>query len=295
MAESKSPQARRGVAVAAGRAIVAGLLLLAAGLPVFAASGSGDGSRVVDDKWVIGVGGYLAEFKTDASVGSGRVLGTSIRFEDQLGVDARQTFFRLDGLRRFGDRHAIGFGLWTLNRNGTATINEQIEFDGNIFDIGVDLNSQFNTRWFRVDWRYSLLRTETGEAGFTAGLSNYEVRASIEGLATVSDGMGGTIRQAARAEENVFAPVPTIGMFMTHAFRPNLVLRMKAEFLDLDVGDFEGKVTDTTLLFEWYFFRHAGVGVGVNKSDIDIRNTGDDPFLIDFSQSGFVGYFSFAF
>jgi hypothetical protein len=280
---------------AAGRAAVAGLLLLAAGLPIFAASGSVDGSRVIDDKWVIAVGGYLTEFKTDASVGSGRVLGTSIRFEDQLGVDPDQTVFRLDGLKRFGKRHAIGFGLWTLNREGATAIDGQIEYDGNVFDVGAEINSRFDTDWLRLDWRYSLLRTDKGEAGLSAGLSVYEFETSLEGLATVSDGMGGTILQAARAEEDVLAPVPTIGMFMNYAFRPNLILRVKADFLDLDVGDIEGKVTDTTLLFEWYFSRHAGVGIGLNRSDIDVRSVGDNPFLIDFSQSGFLGYFSFTF
>ena len=280
---------------AAGRTAVAGLLLLAAGLPVLAASGSGDETRVVDDKWVIAVGGYLTDFKTDASFGSGSALGTSIRFEDQLGLDADQSVVRLDGLKRFGDRHSIGFGLWTLNRDGVASIDEQIEFDGNTFDVGVDLNTQFDTGWFRVDWRYSLLRNDKGEAGLSAGLSVYEFETSVEGLATVSDGMGGTILQATRAADDVLAPVPTVGMFMNYAFRPNLILRVKADFLDLDVGDFEGKVTDTTFLFEWYFSRHAGVGVGLNRSDIDVRNVGDNPFLIDFSQSGLLGYFSFTF
>jgi hypothetical protein len=283
------------VTVAVGRTAVAGLLLLVAGLPVFAAPGSGDGSRVIDDKWVIAVGGYLTEFKTDASVGAGRALGTSIRFEDQLGMDADQSVIRLDGLRRFGDRHAIGFGLWTLNRAGTAAIDRRIEYDGNVFDVGAEINSQLDTGWLRVDWRYSLLRTDKGEAGFSAGLSVYEFDARLEGLATVSDGTGGTVLAAVRAEESVLAPVPTIGMFMNYAIRPNLIFRVKADFLDLDVGDFEGKVTDTMLLFEWYFSRHVGVGVGANKSDIDVRNVGDNPFLIDFSQSGFVGYFTFTF
>ena len=39
--------------------------------------------------------------------------------------------------------------------------------------------------------RYSLVQSDRGEAGFTAGLSAYEFDLAMEGDATVSDGMGG--------------------------------------------------------------------------------------------------------
>jgi hypothetical protein len=107
--------------------------------------------------------------------------------------------------------------------------------------------------------------------------------------------MGDTVRAAARAEDDLLAPVPTFGIFLNYAFLPNLVFRVKADLIDLDVGDFEGKLTDTTVLLEWYFSRHVGVGLGVNRADIDVRDAGEDPFLIDLSQSGVLGYVSFAF
>ena len=252
-------------------------------------------TRVVDDKLVFRLGGYLTDFKTDASVGSGGVFGTALRLEDELLLDEDRSVARLDGFFRFNERHSLEFGFWSLNRTGLTAIDEQILFDGNTFAIDVTVASKFDTSWFRAGWRFSALRTERGEAGFSAGLSAYEFKVGLAGEATVSDGVGGTTLAAIRAEEDIIAPVPTVGMFVTYAFKPKLILLLKADFLKLEVGDLEGNVLDTRVLLEWYFSKHFGLGVGTNTTEIEIKDVGDDPFSVDYRQSGFLGYVTVAF
>ncbi len=202
---------------------------------------------------------------------------------------------RLDGFYRFNERHSFDFGIWSLNRTGQATIDKQIIFDGNQFDIGVDLLSEFDTSWLRAGWRYSVLRTDRGEAGFSAGLSAYDFKIAVDGEATVDDGMGGTILQSTRAEDDLLTPVPTVGMFITFAIKANLVLQARADFLDLQISGLEGNLLDTSVLIEWYFSDHVGIGVGSNTTEIEIRDTGSDPFSVDYRQSGLLGYFAFVF
>lgn len=274
---------------------IAAVLLAGAGGLSPAAAGSDSDYRTITDKWVFYVGTYLTDFKTDASVGAGGAFGTFLRLEDELGVDEDKSVARLEGFYRFNERHAIGFGFWSLNRDGFTTINEQIEFDGNIFDIGVELTSQFDTSWFRVDWRYSLLRTERGEAGIRAGLSSYQFDIGLAGMATVDDGMGGTMLTQVRAEDDFLAPLPTVGMFLSYAFKTRLVLHLNADFMNIEAADIEGRLVDTTILFEWYFTKNFGIGVGTNTTDIEVKDTGDDPFSVDYRQSGFLGYLTFAF
>jgi len=271
--------------------ILTGLVCAVGSLPTRAESET----RVVEDKLVFRLGGYLTDFKTDASVGTGGVIGTLIRLENTLGIEDDKSIARLDGFVRFNERHALDFGLWSLDRVGFTTIDEQIVFEGNTFDIGVDLASKFDTSWLRLGWRYSVLRTDRGEAGFSAGLSAYDFSVGIAGEATVSDGMGGTTVQAVRAEEDLLTPVPTVGMFITFAIKPRLILVARADFLDLEISDFEGNLLDTRVLIEWYFSQHVGFGVGTNTTEIAIRDTGDDPFSVDYRQSGVLGYFTFAF
>ena len=84
-------------------------------------------------------------------------------------------------------------------------------------------------------------------------------------------------------------------MFVTYAIKPKLILLLKTDFLRLEVGDLEGNVLDTRVLIEWYFSRHFGLGVGSNATEIEIRDVGDDPFSVDYRQSGFLGYVTLAF
>lgn len=286
------PRSSRG-RVSAAAPLVACLLSIALALPATADDDRTD--RVLDDRWTISVGGYLTDFTTDASVGSGYIIGTMIRLEDDLGVPSDQDTFRLDGAHRFNERHSIGFGYWSLNRSGFAAIEEQIEFEGNLFDIGAEVESKFDTSWFRVDWRYNLIRAEHGEAGIIAGLSVYDFSAGLAGMATVDDGAGGMTVESVRAEEDLLAPVPTIGFFLTRTFRGNLVLGIGANLLDLEVSDVEGRVVDTALTFEWFFSEHVGVGVGLNTASIEIRDTSETPYIVEYRQSGILAHLSVAF
>ncbi len=271
------------------------VLAIAGHGPALAASEPGSESRVIADKFVINLGGYLIDFKTTAAVGSGSLIGTVIRLEDQLGLDDNKSLFRSDGIYRFNSRHALGFGFWSLNRDGQANLSGTIEFDGNTFEAGVNIQTAFDVQWIRADWRYSFLRTDRGEAGFSVGLSTYDFEVALEGDATVDDGMGGVMVTRVRAEETIFAPVPTFGMFVNYALTPNVLFKSTINFLDLEAGDFEGEVSDIMFVFEWYLSEHVGIGGGTSRTNIEYKDTGDNPLNIDYTQSGFLAYVTFAF
>jgi hypothetical protein len=280
---------RRRPLLRAGGAASALLAALAIGEPVRADSGSE--YRVIADEWVLSAGGLVTDFSTTAAVGTGNALGTIIRLEDELGLEDDKSAFRADGFYRFNPRHAIGFGYWSLNRSGSNIIADQIEWQGNVFDASVNLLTEFDIQWIRADWRYSFMRSERGEAGISLGLSTYDFLAALEGDATI----GMAMTQRVRAEETIFAPVPTVGMFVNFAVTPNVLFRTTMNFLDLTAGDLEGEVSDISFVFEWYLSEHFGIGGGTSRTSIDYKDTGTDPFTIDYSQSGFIAYITFTF
>ena len=57
-------------------------------------------SRLLSDRWNVGLGTYLVDFRTAVQVGSGRVLGTFVRLESDLGLDRYNRSFLLDGFYR---------------------------------------------------------------------------------------------------------------------------------------------------------------------------------------------------
>ncbi len=244
---------------------------------------------MIADKWVLSIGGYVTDFKTTAAVGSGSVIGTIIRLEETLGLDENKTFLRGDGFYRFNSRHAIGFGFWSLKRDGVGIIDEEIEWDGITYPAMALLDTTFDVGWYRADWRYSFMRMDRGEAGFNLGLSFYDFSASIEGMGMV----GGTAGNF-KGEESLTVPVPTFGLFTNFAITPNVLFKSAFNWLSLEYDDFDIEVSDVTLVFEWYFSEHVGIGGGSSITDIDYKDTGNNPFSVEYKQTGFLAYFTFA-
>ena len=272
-------------------AIVVVVLFFTGFRPCLPAADSPEESPALTGKLVFTIGSYLTDFNTDASIGSGGIFGTFFSVEDDLGIDDDQTLGRLDGIYRFKPRHSLGFGFWTLDREGTADLAEQLEFNGTIYDVGAIVDSEMNTSWLRLDWRYSMLRTDKGEAGVNLGLSFYDFEFAVEGLVSFD---GGITSELIREEDDLIAPVPTVGMFLKYALKPKLIIDVSANFLDLDYEDFEGKLIETTFLVEWYFTPHFGIGGGFYGNDIEVKDTGSDPFSVEYDQTGMIGYLTFS-
>jgi len=272
------------------------LCLTTAGLTLAAEGQKEKEYRGLNERFRVGTGALIADFRTDAAFGVAGLLGTLVRIEDDLGLDDDDKTFGIEGRYRFNERHAIGFAGYSLSRTGFSTIDEEIEFNGRIFAVGADVSSEFDNALYRLDWRYTPIQTNRANAGFIVGLSTYDFRVGLEGEATFDDGSGGGSQTTfTRVEEDVLAPIPTLGMIINYGITPSLMFRAKAEWLNLDIGDLEGKVIGTSLGVEWNFHRHVGVGFSANSFQVELRDTGDNPFLVDYEQNGFLLYVTGAF
>jgi hypothetical protein len=245
---------------------------------------------VFRQKWYFNVGSAITEYSTDASVGFGESFGTFLRVEDDLGIESDESIFRLEGLYRFNEKHALEVGYWSADRSGTRSLDLDVEFDGVIYEAGAVISSELDARYVRLGWRGSLIRSDRGEAGFSAGLSTFGFDASIEGVGFISDPAGGGESGVIRAEQNVFVPAPTVGLFVNYVLYPGLVLRAEADYLDIEFDDYEGTLSEVLLGLDWYITRHFGIGVGTLTTRIDFKDTGDDPLLVDYRQNSFLAY-----
>lgn len=97
---------------------------------------------VLTRSWYVNAGTYATDFSTDASVGAGATVGTTVRAEDELGVEPDQSVFRLEGLFRFNERHSIDFGYWSTSRNGVLKLKRNVEIEDVTFDLGASLDSE---------------------------------------------------------------------------------------------------------------------------------------------------------
>jgi hypothetical protein len=251
--------------------------------------------RVLSDDVYLTLGGFLVNFKTQAGASFGGLLGTRIDLENDLGVDSRTNTFRLDGFWRYKPKHALSFSYFSLNRSGASAITDQIEFEEVIFEVGAEVESRFDTDWFGLGYRYSMLQTERGEAGIGVGVSTYSFDLGLAGLATVDDGQGGTREEQVDVEEGIVAPVPVVGLFLGYGITPRLYFRGSTAVFKADISDWSVRLLDTHLTLDYFFSRHVGVGFGFNGTDIDVARYGDDPFSVTYRQSGLLVYLSLGF
>ena len=276
--------------------VIAGFGLAAGSHTIRAESDSSSEYRTISDKWVISLAVFITDYETDAALGSGNAIGAKISIEDELGIDDDQTLFRLDGFYRFNPRHSLGFGFYSLDREGETTLTGDIKVEDVTYTINTFVQSDFDTSWLRFAWRYSFLHTDKGEAGFSLGLSMYEFDLAVEGMGEIDDPGGGLpIMGNFQTGDDFIAPIPTFGFFIRYAITPKWVFSTAGDVFHINYQDFEGDVTENSVLFEWFFSHHVGLGVGAYASRIDVKDKGTDPFAVQYDQNGILAYFTFAF
>jgi len=282
--------------VAAGLALLASFTLGLSPAAADSLPGQDRESRVLSDRFNVTLGGYEPQFSTDLAAGFGGVLGAFINVERTLGLQEDLSVFRLGGFYRFKPRHAIDWTYSVLNRDGSALIDEQIEFGDPPmeFEIGAEVASTFDSTLFALNYKYSFINNGKVDAGVSLGLFTYSYDLELAGQAQVMGDPGG-LTAFEQVSTRVLAPLPAAGIFISYAVRKNVIFRADVRALNIEIGDFTGKFSDTVFTLDWYFYKHVGVGIGASRTAIDFKDEGSDPFLIDYSYGGFLYYVSVVF
>ena len=98
--------------------------------------------------------------------------------------------------------------------------------------------------------------------------------------------MDGMPDEFADERADFLAPLPTVGYFYRYAFRPNLLFDVGTQVLDLEIGDYEGRVLDLSGGVSWYFTRHVGLEAGIGITDVRVRdNSPGQKFAVDYEFS----------
>jgi len=222
-------------------------------------------TRVLDDRISIRLIGGLVDFSTD--VAAGRSLGALIDLEDVLGFDESIGTIGIQGQWRISRnrKHALHLRFGDFNRDayknveGTVPILD-LEFFG-------ELASRFVNQVGSIEYQYSFINHHKTEAGMTAGFGIYRYELELEGQVMVVDGSGEN-SEFRKESVGVVAPVPAFGFYINQALRPDLIFEIRTSFIDLELGEHNGRIFSSWGSLTWYFSRHIGVGIGVSASDV---------------------------
>jgi len=124
-----------------------------------------------------------------------------------------------------------------------------------------------------------------------AGLSVYNFDVALDGFGVIELPGHDPETRRITPSADLTAPVPSAGLFINYAFFKGFLLRLNAQFFDLDFQDLSGRLVESKLMVEFYPWRHVGFGGGWNSTDINVRDSGgSNPWKADYRYVGVLFY-----
>ena len=240
-------------------------------------------NALVNEKFYFRVGGQaFTRFRTTVRVDSERMGdGTEITLEDATNLEEEIAVARFDGFYRFTDKHSMGFSYYDIDRTGSAILEEEITWDGEVFPVNITVESVFRQEVLEFSYAYSFLVRPKGVMAATVGL--HTMRFST-GLREV----GGDRER----NNSTDAPLPSIGIRGQYRFGEKWRFVGKINWLDVSVGDYRGKLTDTLLTVEHDTWDRIGLGFGINSFGLKLESAAANlKGLFDIKFDSFVVFF----
>ena len=239
-------------------------------------------NRVLGDKFSLRVVGGLVDLNTDVAAGSS--LGALIDIEDVLGFDDQISTFGFEGFWRISKnrRHALHLTYGNFDRDVFTAVEGTVPiFDEDFFG---EIASSFVNQVWLVEYQYTFINHHKTEAGITAGFGFYNYELVLEGQVRIGDDPDDA--EFRKEEVGVVAPVPAIGFYINQAILQNLIFELRTSFIDLEIGEHNGRIFRTWGSLTWFFARHWGVGLGLAGSDVVYdQKTSDTRIKVDLRQS----------
>jgi len=232
-------------------------------------------------------GGWAYVFGATANVSKGGPLlgiGTNIDLTNTLGVDSSTDAFRLDGLYRFNDRHAIGLSWYRVGLSGTKSLNEQIQINDQTIAAGASTTTSLNFNIWRLLYNYSFYRNDKVELGVSPGLYMMQTKFNFAAQGTITSPTTGTF-SATSVNEQLTLPLPSIGLVANFNITPKLQFQSRYDFFYLTINNYTGSMFEFYAGLEYRLMKHFAMGAAFDRLTAELRGSGNQGFNINFSYN----------
>ena len=222
-------------------------------------------------------GGYQHLFNFE---GKYRFDGTDenqVNFTKDLGGDRSDNMIVAGATYRLNQNHAIGFSWYEVDLDGERVLEEEIEIDDDIFQAGGNVDSEIDLSLYRVYYNWSFYRNDKTELKLSPGLYVGDFEGVFIGSAVIDQDDINPISQSERVDEDLSAPLPTIGLEVEYQIHPRLKANFRADAFYVDVGDVDGHMAEFNVTLEYRVFKHFAVGAGAGHLLFDLEYKDGDP------------------
>jgi hypothetical protein len=234
------------------------------------------------DRFTVSVDAFFqslnTEIRLDASDGS---PGTTIDFEQNLGMSDTETLPGLGLGWRFAKKHQLQLETFDLNRSGSAVSATDIRFGDEVFTVNLPISSFFDINVVALNYSYSMIFDEKKELAIGVGLSVQDIKFGLVGNA----GAG-----IIESDSGLTAPLPTFGLRGGYAFTDKWIGRagIGVFSLDLAISDEEqlnGEVVTAYASIQHKTFERIFFGLSYAYFDVGV----------DFSENGLVNSINYKY
>lgn len=253
-----------------------GLIILLLSATSLAQSGDEWKDWPLGDPFTMSLEAFFPKIDTtvrlDASDGS---AGTTIDFEQNLGMSETETLPALGFTWRFAKKHRLVFDYFDLSRSGSAITTSEIRFGDKVFQIELPISSYFDSQVISVAYSYSLIFDEKKELALTAGLSVQDIQFGLIGTGNL-----GTTEEVS----GLTAPLPAFGLTGGYAFTEKWVGRAALGLFTFDLAisdekDISGEIVNAMIAIHHKTFEN--VQFGLKYSFFDVRVDFENSRLIN--------------
>jgi hypothetical protein len=153
--------------------------------------------------------------------------GTSIIFEQNLGMPDTETLPALGLSWRFAKKHQLNLNLLRLDRSGSAITTSEIRIGDKVFTVDLPIASFFDMQITSLRYSYSFILDERKELALGLGLSIQDLSFGV-----VGNGNLGVIE----VDSGVTAPIPTFGLTGGYAFTDKWLGKIGFGYLSFDLA-----------------------------------------------------------
>jgi len=197
------------------------------------------------------------------------IEGTDIDVEEDLDLDttAAVPYIKI----WFGGKHRVAASAMRLKFDGEADLEEEIVFDGETYNVGDTVKTDFTIDLYRLAWEADWISTKRMRIGTILGIDLFDVSASIEDRTT-----------DLKEEEDFQAPVPVVGLLAEVQIIWGFSAYGEAAGMYVEYGGVMGRLIEAEAGLKYDIFGYGHVSAGWRLLDINIEDD-DNEFGMTFS------------
>lgn len=227
----------------------------------------------LSDRFALQVGAFFPKVDSKVRIdGTGGNIGSEIDFERDLGFDRNRTLPAFMAEWRPNDDWVLNAEYYALGRRNETTIDRDLTVGDTIFPVNANLRSGFDSDVIRFTVGNRFYQTKNFEIGAAVGLHGTDFSVFIEGEGNFN-GQAGQFRSEGRS---VFAPLPTVGLFLAWEPVPKVSIAGRFDWLSLSIGDYSGRLLNSEVSAAFSVHRNIDMGVMYRRVDYRVTVRRDD-------------------